>query len=49
MLSWSEYVFAVTGPTPPVGSGIGPLSVTPELSLSNDPVALDIRPVTTAE
>jgi hypothetical protein len=41
-------VFDITDPGP-VEVGVGPLSVTPELSLSNDPVALDIRPETTAE
>jgi hypothetical protein len=44
-LSWSEKVFATGEPEP----FCWPLSVAPELTLSNDPVALEIRPETWAE
>jgi hypothetical protein len=40
-------MFAAAGPGP-VEVGRGPLSVTPGLTLSNDPAALVIKPVTWA-
>src|SRR5215472_16690427 len=44
VLSWSEKVLATCGPVP----FCLPVSVTPELTLSNDPVTLVIRLVTLA-